>query len=77
MKILAIDPGKTSGFVFLTIDTDDAASLPQLMEAWEQPTEISARFVHWFLGLLKTIRPEVTVLEDYRVYESRDRKSVV
>lgn len=71
MKILAIDPGETIGFVLL----DDG----QLAEHWEWGGRLPAKddpdfwpiFVTVFVSVLSGSEPQAVVIEDYRIYADK------
>jgi len=67
MRVLSVDPGETSGFVVFEI----MEGKPILIGSWEQVREPLSIFVKSFFRVLQVVKPEVVVLEDYRIYEDK------
>lgn len=65
MKILAIDPGKTTGFVLL-----DDNELVEHFE-WTLADESLFGFSLGFSSYLNRKEPSVVVIEDYRIYADK------
>lgn len=74
MRVLSVDPGKTAGFVIFEVSLDDQK--PMLLASWEQKAVPLGEFVRSFLRVLPKVRPQIVVLEDYRIYASKAKEHI-
>ena len=69
MKLLVIDPGETVGYA--TFELVHCPSKLTLLQAWEEPVPSIEEFTPTFLRLLWNEQPDLVVIEDYRVFQSK------
>jgi len=72
MILLAIDPGETTGYVVLEWPSHKAAR-PYIIDAWQAKVKDLDRAL-WatqFHRILRHHKPDMVVIEDYRVYAGK------
>lgn len=73
MKLLVTDPGETVGYATFELVTTLAPypSVLTLLQAWEEQVPSIADYTPIFLRLLWREQPDLVVIEDYRVFQSK------
>lgn len=66
IRVLGIDPGETTGWVIL--------DPPCIYKAGQEPTKNVTQAALFFNRMLEDKRPDVIVIEEYRVYSSKTRQ---
>lgn len=74
MKLLAIDPGQTTGYATFELVTtltpypSTPVAYLTLIRAWEEPVPSIEEYTQPFLRLLWRELPNLVIIEDYRVH---------
>lgn len=78
MKLLVIDPGETVGYATFELVATLAPYPPVLvlLQAWEEQAPSIADYTPIFLRLLWREQPDLVVIEDYRVFQSKARMHI-
>jgi len=75
MRILAIDPGEKTGFAVVELSTP-AVDTPKVLDTWEWLASPLDDFAKGFLRILREVKPDVVVLEDYRIFASKAKAHI-
>lgn len=75
MRILAIDPGQTTGYAVFGL-VGASHSVLVLHRAWEEPVPSIEEYAPIFTRLLWREHPDLAIIEDYRVHYGKARMHV-
>jgi len=71
MKLLVLDPGETVGYAVFITNKYGAAFKPLLLDTWEGQGSSIPEVAVQFSDLLRELSPDLVLIEDYRVYQSK------